>query len=155
MKYSDSNSKMFSEQEKVLIEIQDQCSQYAEELLTLVVKRAIRIINNLSICVIDGADDYPANFTTIDILCCEYQSKTLDEIRPLLEDTIDGALYKAYSSLSPKERFFIEYSECFYNLRTLYNHEIDNLIYNHFVEYLNLHWSESKKIQQFQNKRTW
>lgn len=102
-----------------------------------------------------GSDDYPSKFTTIDILCCEHQSKSWYEISPLLENAIDGALSKAYDSLSPKDKFFIEYSECYYNFRALDNNEIYKLIYDRSIELINKHWSESRKIQAFQEKRIW
>lgn len=146
---------MFSEEENLLHEIQDQCSHIADELLTLAAKRINRTINTWPVFVIPCADDYPNKFTTYDILCCEYQSKTWAEISPLLENAIDGALSKAYESLTKQEKFFIEYSECYYNSRALDSDEICKLIYERFIQLINEHWSESRKIQDFQEKRTW
>lgn len=141
--------------EKLLQEIQDQCSYFADELITLSVKRVARIINTWPVYVIPSADDYPNRFTTFDILCCEYQSKSLDEISPLLENAIDSAFSKAYNSLSPKDKFFIEYSVCYDGIRSLDSMEIENLIRERFVKLINEHWGESRKIQIFQEKRTW
>lgn len=145
----------FTEEENLLHEIQDQCSQFADELITLAAKRINRTINTWPVFVLPCADDYPNKFTTYDILCCEHQTKTWDEISPLLTNALDGALSKACDSLTPKERFFIEYSECYYNSRALDSDEISKLIYNRFVELLNEHWCESRKIQEFQEKRSW
>lgn len=153
--FDSSHKGIFSEEENLLHEIQNQCSSFAEELITLTAKRINRTINTWPVYVISCADDYPSRFTTYDILCCEYQSKTWDEISPLLEKAIDGALSKAYDSLSPEEKFFIKYSECYYNSRALDNNEIYKLIYDRFIELINEHWSESRKIQNFQEKRSW
>lgn len=152
---ADSHKEIFSEEDNLLHEIQNKCSSFADELITLTAKRINRTINTWPVYVIPCADDYPSRFTTYDILCCEYQSKTWDEISPLLENAIDGALNKAYDSLSPKEKFFIEYSECYYNSRALDNNEIYKLIYDRFIELINEHWSESRIIQNFQEKRSW
>lgn len=141
--------------EKLLQEIQDQCSYFANELITLSAKRVARTINTWPVSVIPGADDYPNSFTTFDILCCEYQSKSLDEISPWLENALDEAISKAYNSLSAKDKFFIEYSECCYGICSLDCMEIDNLIRNRFVKLINEHWAESRKIRIFQERRTW
>lgn len=146
---------MFSEEEHLLQEIQDQCSHFAEELIELVCKRIKKIINSWPAYVIPGADDYPNKFTTFDILCCEHQTKYWHEISPFLEDAIEGAISKAYDSLSSKDKFFIEYSECYYKTQFLESSEIDNLLRSRFVELMNKHWSESRKIQDFQEKRSW
>lgn len=146
---------MFSEEENLLHEIQDQCSHIADELLTLVAKRAARIVNTWPVCVLSFADDYPNKFTIFDILSCEHQTKYWEEISPALEDAIDEALSTAYDSLSAKEKFFIEYSECYLKNQILCKEEIDRLVRDRFVEMLNNHWSETKKIQDFELKKKW
>ena len=85
----------FSEEELLLQEIQDQCSRFADELITLVCKRAKKIINSWGAYVFPNGDDYPSKFTNYDILACEHQSKYWHEINPFLEDAIDGALSTA------------------------------------------------------------
>ena len=152
---ADIHKDIFSEEENLLHEIQDQCSHFSDESITLVVKRTIRIINSWPVFVLPNADDYPNTFTTFDILSCECQSKSWEEISPFLEDAIERSIASAYDSLSQKEKFFIEYSECFYNTRPLDSSEIDKLLRSRFVELLNEHWSNSKKIQKFQEKRIW
>lgn len=153
--FDSSHKEIFSEEENLLHEIQNQCPSFADEIITLAAKRIIHTINTWPVYAISCAKDYPSRFTTYDMLCCEYQSKTWDEISPLLENAIDEALSKAYDSLSPKEKFFIKYSECDYNSRALNNNEIYKLIYDRFIVLINEHWSESKKIQNFQEKLSW
>ena len=125
MEHTNIESPEFSEDEWLLQEIQEQCSLFADELMTLVCKRAIRVINTWPTNVISGADDYPNRFSTYDILCCEHQSKNWNEMNPLLEDSVIGTLSKAYGSLSPKDKFFVEYSEFYYNIRFLDIAEIE------------------------------
>lgn len=152
---TDIHKNIFSEEENLLHEIQDQCSHFADELITLVAKRIMRIINSWPVFLLPNADDYPNTFNTFDILSCEYQSKSWEEISPFLEDAIERSITSAYDSLNQKERFFIEYSECFYNTRVLESSEINKILRSRFIELLNEHWSNSKKIQKFQEKRTW
>lgn len=152
---SDADSIEFSEEELLLQEIQDQCSRFADELITLVCKRAKKTINSWGAYIFLNEDDYPSRFTNYDILACEHQTKYWDEINPFLEDAIEGALSTAYESLSPKEKFFIEYSECYYNTRFLDSTEINKLIFDRFVEMLNEHWKNSKKIQEFEERKPW
>lgn len=149
------NEELFSDEDRLLQEIQDQCSHFAEELITLVCKRAKREINSWGNYAFTNSDDYPNVFTNYDILACEHQSKTWDEINPFLEDAIDGAISKAYDSLSQKDKFFIEYSDCYYKTGFLDSIEIDNLLLDRFVELLNEHWEKSRKIQDFEEKRIW
>ncbi len=138
-----------------LEKIQEQCSNFADELFTLVCKRAMRTINTWMAHVLPNADEYPNTFTTFDILSVQFQSMGFDEIAPYLHDAIDGALSTAYESLSKQEKFFIEYSECYISMRTLTLEEVDKKIYDRFVDLLNDHWSNSKKIQKFEEKRSW
>lgn len=150
----DANNFLRNETEiELLEEIQKQCSHFAQEVLTLVCKRAMRTINTWMVHVLPNADDYPNTFTTFDILSVLFQSMGFAEIAPYLEDAIDGALSSAYDSLSAQEKFFIAYSDCNVYMRSLTIEEIDKIIYDRFVDMLNDHWSNSKKIQNFEEKR--
>lgn len=99
--------------------------------------------------------DYPNKFTNYDILPGEPRSKFWDEFNPHLEGAIFDTLWHCYEDLSLKDKFFIEYSECYYQKGILPPEEIEKILMTEFVEKLNNHWSKSKKIQEFKDKRTW
>ena len=142
---------MQSNYEQILEDIQDQCELFAGDIITRLCKRAIRKMNSWDVKI--GTDDYPASFKFFDILSIEYQSKTYDEISPFLEDAIDGALAYEYENLSPRDRFFVDYSRCYYD--NGYDPlSIEQLIHNRFNELLNEHW-ETKKISNFELSKSW
>lgn len=140
-------------QNELLEEIQEQCSLFSYELITLVCKRAIRTINTWKAHALPYADDFPNTFTTFDILSVLFQSMGFEEISPRLYDAIEGTLSSAYESLSAQEKFFIQYSECYINKECLSPNDIDKKLYDRFVDMLNEHWYNSKKIQNFEEKR--
>lgn len=136
---------------ELIKEIQEQCEYFARDIITRLCKRAIRKMNSWDANI--GTDDYPASFNFFDVLSIECQSKCYDEIRPYLQDAVEGALDNEYESLSPQERFFIDYIQCYYD--NGYNSEsIHQLIYNRFNELLNEHW-QTKKISNFEESRSW
>lgn len=141
---------------ELLEEIQNQCSQFAEELFSLICKRAMRIINTWPVSTIPGAENYPKNFNTFDILSDQFQLIGISEITPHFDeakDAVDKALSWAYDSLSIQEKFFIEYSECYFNEEALDAMEINQRMHDHFMDFLADHWSNSAKIQKFHKKR--
>ena len=141
---------MESQYEKIIEDVQDQCEFFARNIITRLCKRAIHKMNSWNVKI--GTDDYPASFNFFDVLSIEFQSKTYDEISPFLEDEIDGALACEYENLSPQERFFIDYSRCYYD--NGYDPlSIEQLIHNRFNELLNEHWG-TKKISNFENSRS-
>lgn len=142
---------MESKYEQIIEEIQDQCEFFARNITTRLCKRAIHKMNSWKVKI--GTDDYPASFNFFDILSIEHQSKSFDEISPLLQDAIDGALNYEYENLSPQERFFVDYSRCYYD--NGYDPlSIEQLIHNRFNELLNEHWG-TKKISNFEISRSW
>ena len=140
-----------TEDEKLIQEVQDQCEYFAKGIINRLCKRAIRKINSWNIHI--GTDDYPSSFNFFDILSIEYQSKCYDEISPCLEDAREGVLDNEYEKLLPQERFFVDYSQCYYD-NGFDSESIKRKIYDRFYEILNEHW-ESKKIANFEEKRNW
>ena len=140
-----------TEDEKLIQEVQDQCEYFAKGIINSLCKRAIRKINSWNIHI--GTDDYPSSFNFFNILSIEYQSKCYDEISPCLEDAIEGVLDNEYEKLLPQERFFVDYSQCYYD-NEFDSESIKRKIYDRFYEILNEHW-ESKKIANFEEKRNW
>ena len=138
-----------TEDEKLIQEVQDQCEYFAKGIINSLCKRAIRKINSWNIHI--GTDDYPSSFNFFNILSIEYQSKCYDEISPCLEDAIEGVLDNEYEKLLPQERFFVDYSQCYYD-NEFDSESIKRKIYDRFYEILNEHW-ESKKIANFEEKR--
>ena len=144
----------YTEEVETLKEIQDQCKHFAKELVSAVCKQAKRVINSSGQFVF-LEDGYPKRFTNYDILACEHQTKFWEEINPDLEDAIHDTLKHCYNDLSYKDKFFIEYSECYYHNGILPLEELENILITEFVDQLNDHWSHSKKIQDFEEKRIW
>lgn len=137
------------DENKLIKEIQDQCKYFAKDIVTRLCKRAIRKMNSWNIQI--GSDNYPASFNFFDILSIEHQSKCYDEISPYLQKTIEETLDNEYDNLLPQERFFIDYSQCYYD--NGYDPlSIQQLIYNCFDELLNEHW-QTKKISNFEGSR--
>ncbi|MBD5296170.1 MAG: hypothetical protein HDS25_07645 [Bacteroides sp.] len=150
----ENNRSLDSDEEKVLREIQNQCKHFANALVSVVCNRAKRAINswNSFACC---EDDYPKKFTNYDILACEHQTKFWEEINPYLGDAILDVLRYCYEDLSQKDKFFIEYSACYYQNGAISSEDIEKILMSEFVDQLNRHWSKSKKIQDFELKRTW
>lgn len=135
----------FNKEESLLKEIQDQCNDFAEDIIKLICKRAIRRINSWDVRL---SDDYPRKFSNFDILSIERQSKTYDEISPYLEDAVEGALEYEYDRLPDNEKFFVDYSECYYD-EGVDPENIQKKIHDRFHDMLNEHYSNSKKIDDF------
>lgn len=137
--------------DKLIKEIQRQCEYFARDIITRLCKRAIRKMNSWDNNI--GTDDYPSSFKFFDILSIERQSKCYDEISPYLQDAVEGALDNEYDNLSPQERFFVDYSQCYcdngYNLGS-----IRLRIYNRFNDLINEHW-QTKKISNFKESKGW
>lgn len=137
------------DKDKLIEEIQDQCQNFAKDIITRLCKRAIRKMNSWNVNI--ATDDYPKTFNFFDILSVEFQSKSLDEISPYLQEAVEGVLDNEYDSLPPKERFFVDYSQCYCD--NGYDPiSIQQLIYNRFNDLLNEHW-QSKKISNFEESR--
>lgn len=137
------------DKDKLIEEIQDQCEYFAKDIIIRLCKRAIRKMNSWNVQII--SDDYPAQFKFFDALSIECQSKYYNEISPYLQETIEGVLDDEYENLPPKERFFVDYSQCYCD--NGYDQiSIQQLIYNRFNDMLNEHW-QSKKISKFEESR--
>lgn len=140
-----------TDENSLIKDIQDQCEYFANSIITRICKRAIRKMNSWNIKI--GTDDYPVSFHFFDILSIEWQSKGYDEISPHLQDAVEGALDTEYEKLSPKERFFVDYSRC-YSDNGYDPISVQQLIYNRFQELLNEHW-RTKKISKFEESKSW
>lgn len=143
--------------EEIIAVIEDECCSYTNEILDKLCKRAMRKMNSKLGFLIQ--DDYPNTFRFIDFLACEIQSKNFDEIffpgRPL-EDYIDEVLDEEYDNLQPIERSILSYSNLTPEHGTEYEFcNIRDFLFPHFEDMLNEHWVNSKKIQNFENNRTW
>lgn len=144
-----------SEERLLLEEIQGRCSDFTKEILAIFRKKVKRIINSWPVVAFSCADDYPNNFKNFDIIAVEYQSKSWDEISPSLEYALKGVVETAWDEFSDKDKFFLLYSECYYNTRCHDSQEIDKLLWIEFIDSLNEHYESSKKIENFNWKRSW
>lgn len=82
------------------------------------------------------------------------QTEYYEEINPLLEDAIEDALVAEYNELKPIEKIIVSYSDCsdiLYDETT----SIGNRLMTCYHELLNQHYSNSKKIKDFELKKTW
>lgn len=78
-----------------------------------------------------------------------------NEINPELLGSIENLVSLMYKELPIKEQFFIEYSKCYTLNRSLDSEEIESAIMDKFVEMLNNHYAVSKKIENFELKKSW
>ena len=130
-------------------DIQDQCEDFAKDIITRICKRAIRKMNSWDVRI--GTDDYPSSFKFFDILSVERQSKSYDEISPFLKDAVEGVLDAEYEGLTPQERFFVDNSMGYYE-REYDLTPIHMAIDKRFNELLNEHY-QTKKISNFEEER--
>ncbi len=137
--------------------IERECVHLSKDIIDKVCRRAMRVMNsNLGFII---ADDYPNTFRFIDYLSCEIQSKTYDEIffpGRLLEDYIEDTLDKELDQLTAVEKTVLSYSDFTPQVGEGYDWcDIKPRIYSRFHELLNQHWAETKKIQHFEETRSW
>lgn len=142
-----------TEEEKMLRDMEEQCSNLSNEIIETMCKRIIRAINKWPSDALAYADDFPSNFNFFDILSVDYQTMSWDEINPELLDSIENLVSIMYKELPIKEQFFMEYSECYTLNRSLNSQEIESAIMDKFVEMLNNHYATSKKIEYFELKK--
>lgn len=145
----------YTEEEKMLRDLEVQCSNISNEILDTLCKRVIRELNKWPSNALAYADDFPSNFNFFDILSVDFQTMFWDEINPELLDSIENLVSLMYKELPIKEQFFIEYRECYTLNRRLDSEEIESAIMDKFVEMLNNHYSTSKKIENFKLKKSW
>ena len=132
--------------DRELREIINECDEMSKDIILGICQRAIRTFNKLerermgSIFV----DDYPANFTFFDKLSIELQTKTYDEINPLLKEFIYETLEDEYNSLSRKDRFIVDHSDYF----DPYSNEVIDKIHREVNKLYNDHLS-LKKIENY------
>lgn len=148
------NSGYIKDLENRLLDIERDCNSFANDILTVVCKRAIRKMNKWNPNLACGHDDYPTNFKFFDILSVELQTYSYCDINPYLEDAVEGALASEYDKLSPQEKFFVRNYNCSF-AENFDDTAIIMLLNERFNKLYNEHWSESKKIQHFEDTRTW
>lgn len=145
----------YTEEEKMLRDLEEQCSNISNEILDTLCKRVIREIKKWPSDALAYADNFPSNFNFFDILSVDYQTMFWDEINPELLGSIENLVSLMYKELPIKEQFFIENSECYTLTRSLDSEEIESAIMDKFVEMLNNHYATSKKIENFELKKSW
>lgn len=143
-----------TESEQRLVDIESSCRNFAKEVIDKACKRAIRQMNKWTAALLDPMEKFPSTFRVFDILSVELQSNYYCDINPMLEDTVENLLWGEYKELPYKERFFVEYSECSYS-DCLDDGQILKLLQDHFMELINEHWANTKKIQDFEIKKSW
>lgn len=143
--------------EELINNIERNCAYLSKDIIDKVCRRAMRVMNsNLGFII---ADDYPNTFRFIDYLSCEIQSKTYDEIffpGRLLEDYIDETLEKEYENLNAVEKTVLSYSD--FEQQSCVDYDWCDpmpLIRSRFHELLNEHWANTKKIQHFEETKSW
>lgn len=145
---------VYTESEQTLVNIEDSCRDLAKDVIDKACKRAIRQMNKWDAALIDPAENYPSTFRVFDILSVELQSNYYDDINPMLEDAVENILWGEYKELPYQERFFVEHSECS-TCEYLDDGQILKLLNEHFMELINEHWANTKKIQDFELKKSW
>ena len=143
--------------EELIDSIERDCTDLSKDIIDKVCHLAMRVMNSKLGFII--ADDYPNTFRFIDYLSCEIQSKTYDEIffpGRLLEDYIEETLDNEYEKLNAIEKTILWYSDFTPQIGDGYDwcHPMPK-IRSRFHELLNEHWANSKKIQHFEETRTW
>lgn len=143
--------------EELINSIERECYSLAQEIIDKVCRRAMREMNSRLGLII--SDDYPNLFRFIDYLACEIQSKTYNEIffpGHLLENYIVETLDKEYNNFTVIEKTVLSYADFTPQAGKGYDwNDPKPQISSRFHELLNKHWVESKKIQHFQESRTW
>ena len=140
--------------EDKLIEIEESCQSIAKEVIDKACKRAIRQMNKWTAALLDPMEKFPATFRVFDILSVELQSNYYEDINPMLEDAVENVLWCEYNELPYQERFFVEHSECS-TCEYLDDGQILKLLHEHIMELINEHWANTKKIQNFELKKSW
>lgn len=140
--------------EKRLQDIEYTCQTISDGIIDKVCKRSIRQINKWDVALIDPAGNYPATFRVFDILSVELQSNYYDDINPMLEDAVENMLWGEFSELPYQEKFFVFNRECLWVDR-IDDGQILKLLREHFMELINEHWANTKKIQNFELKKLW
>ncbi len=143
--------------EELINSIESECNSLAKEIIDKVCRRAMREMNSRLGFIIN--DDYPNTFRFIDYLACEIQSKSYNEIffpGNLLENYINETLDKEYDNLTVIEKMVLSYADFTPQAGEGYDwNDPQPQIFTRFNELLNEHWVESKKIQHFEETRTW
>ena len=143
--------------EELIEIIEEECGAHAKVIIDKVCRRVMRIMNKKLDSLI--SNDYPKKFRFIDFLSCEIQSKTFDELNfqgKLLKDYIDKLIDCEYDKLTNIEKTILSYSDFTPQFGRGYEFcDIRYTILPRIIEMLNDHWSSSKKIQNFENNRTW
>ena len=130
-----------------VLEFEGRCSNFSDDIIEKICKKAIRKMNKVDAYLAGSTDDFPSSFNFFDILSIELQTKSYDEINPFLEDFVFSVLHDQFDNLPKLERLVLEYSECSKNLGVDLE-AIEERIYNRFHRMVNDHY-ELKKIQNF------
>lgn len=136
-----------------LQEIEDTCREIAKDVINKVCNRASRSVNKLTAALVDPYEKYPSTFRVFDILSVEFQTKGLNDMGLYIANGVEKILWQEYEKLPYEDKFFVIHSEC--TIDYLDDSQIYKLIYDRFCELLNEHWVNTKKIQNFEDKKSW
>ena len=140
--------------EELVSNIEEESKDLSSEIIDKVCNRAIRGMNR-KMKTFPLVDGYPDNFTFFDILSCETQSKTYDEIvfmgSRTLADFIEDSIDIEFDKLAPIEKAILSYMDFSPDFGSGYEFcDAHKFLYSRFNEMLNEHWSESKKIENYE-----
>lgn len=140
--------------EDTLKSIEETCQLFSKQIIDKVCKKSTRSVNKLTAAFIDPMEKYPATFRVFDILSVEFQHHGLDEMDFFVEPAVEKILWQDYENLSLEDKFFVTHRECTVK-EFLDDNEIFALLRNRFNELLNEHWVNTKRIQNFEQKKSW
>lgn len=131
---------------EILKEIVMECDEMSKEILRRLCKRVFKQLNDLEEGgkLIIFPEDYPKNFTFLDKLSIECQSKNYDEIHHGLGETIYNFLEDEYKKLPKMESFIVDHSDYF----EPDSNEVMQKIAGVFNDMWDEHY-DSKKIQDY------
>lgn len=135
-------------------ELEGEIISISEVILTKVCNKAVRLINKWPKESLLFADDFPSDFNFFDILSVDFQNMIWDEINPDLQNALENLLYQIFEELPESEQFFILNRECYTKQNVLEQDDVINLLLGKFVKRINNHYSSSKKIENFELKKS-
>lgn len=127
--------------------LEGDCDYYAQDIISRLCKRAIKVMNKQDAYLAGSTDYYPPTFTFYDILSIELQEKCYEEINPYLQDFVETSLDNEYEKLPALERFVLDHCVHDEHLKCD-TRAIEGKIYDSFHAMLNEHY-ETRKIQDY------
>ena len=75
---------MMKQDKEYIDEVIKECDEMSKDILSRLLKRAVKNMNKLDSYLAGSSDDYPSIFTFFDILTIELETRTYEEINPFL-----------------------------------------------------------------------